>query len=143
MVELRVSVPNRPGVVADVALALGRASVNIVDMALYPAADNTTGSIALWIAGDDDAREAEGLIDGARLHGGAAVTFFAPAAAGLRGTLAAPPDKSISHRAALLAAMTSDPVQVTGYLDAEDTRSTLRAVQALGAIVEPRADESC
>jgi prephenate dehydrogenase len=62
MVELRVSVPNRPGVVADVALALGRASVNIVDMALYPAADNTTGSIALWIAGDDDAREAEGLI---------------------------------------------------------------------------------
>ena len=62
VVELRVSVPNRPGVVAEVALALGRASVNIVDMALYPAADNTTGSIALWIAGDDDAREAEGLI---------------------------------------------------------------------------------
>jgi prephenate dehydrogenase len=60
--ELRVSVPNRPGVVAEVALALGRASVNIVDMALYPAADNTTGSIALWIAGDDDAHEAEGLI---------------------------------------------------------------------------------
>ena len=64
VVELRVSVPNRPGVVAEVALALGRASVNIVDMALYPAADNTTGSIALWIAGDDDAREAEGLIAG-------------------------------------------------------------------------------
>ena len=62
VVELRVSVPNRPGVVAEVALALGRASVNIVDMALYPAADNTTGSIALWIAGEDDAAEAEGLI---------------------------------------------------------------------------------
>jgi prephenate dehydrogenase len=60
--ELRVSVPNRPGVVAEVALALGRAQVNIVDMALYPAADNTTGSIALWIAGEPDAAEAEGLI---------------------------------------------------------------------------------
>ena len=60
--ELRVSVPNRPGVVAEVALALGRASVNIVDMALYPAPDNSTGSIALWIAGDEDAREAEALI---------------------------------------------------------------------------------
>jgi prephenate dehydrogenase len=60
--ELRVAVPNRPGVVAEVALALGRASVNIVDMALYPAADNTSGSIALWIAGDADAREAEELI---------------------------------------------------------------------------------
>jgi 3-phosphoshikimate 1-carboxyvinyltransferase len=67
--------------------------------------------------------------------------FFAPAASGLRGTLVAPPDKSISHRAALLAAMTSDPVRVTGYLDAEDTRSTLRAVQALGAIVETRPDD--
>ena len=64
VVELRVSVPNRPGVVAEVALALGRASVNIADMALYPAADNTTGSIALWIAGAGDAREAEGLIAG-------------------------------------------------------------------------------
>jgi prephenate dehydrogenase len=64
VIELRVSVPNRPGVVAEVALALGRAQVNIVDMALYPAADNTTGSIALWIAGEKDAVEAEGLIGG-------------------------------------------------------------------------------
>jgi 3-phosphoshikimate 1-carboxyvinyltransferase len=69
------------------------------------------------------------------------VTFFAPTSSGLRGTLAAPPDKSISHRAALLAAMTSGPVRVTGYLDAEDTRSTLCAVQALGAIVEARPDD--
>jgi prephenate dehydrogenase len=64
VIELRASVPNRPGVVAEVALALGRAQVNIVDMALYPAADNTTGSIALWIAGEADAAEAEGLIGG-------------------------------------------------------------------------------
>ncbi len=58
----------------------------------------------------------------------------------LRGTLAAPPDKSLSHRAALLAAMTDEPVTVTGYLDAADTNSTLAAVQALGALVERRAD---
>jgi prephenate dehydrogenase len=64
VIELRVSVPNRPGVVAEVALALGHAQVNIVDMALYPAADNTTGSIALWIAGEPDAAEAEALIGG-------------------------------------------------------------------------------
>src|SRR3954454_5960167 len=54
----------------------------------------------------------------------------------LRGTVAAPADKSLSHRAALLAAMTVDPVRITGYLDAEDTNSTLAAVQALGALVE-------
>ncbi len=56
----------------------------------------------------------------------------------LRGTLAAPPDKSLSHRAALLAAMTDEPVAITGFLDAEDTNSTLAAVQALGALVERR-----
>jgi prephenate dehydrogenase len=60
--ELRVSVPNRPGVVAEVAVGLGRRSVNIVDMALYPAADNASGVIALWVAGD--AAEAERVIEG-------------------------------------------------------------------------------
>jgi len=58
----------------------------------------------------------------------------------LRGTLAAPADKSLSHRAALLAAMTSDPVRVTGYLDAADTNSTLAAVEALGSLVDRGAD---
>lgn len=57
----------------------------------------------------------------------------------LRGTLRAPGDKSMSHRAALFGAMSADPVHVTGYLDAADTRSTLSAVQALGALVEEGA----
>jgi 3-phosphoshikimate 1-carboxyvinyltransferase len=60
---------------------------------------------------------------------------FAPSGP-LRGTLTVAPDKSISHRAALLAAMGVDPVRITGYLDAEDTNSTLAAVRALGALVE-------
>ena len=61
--ELRVAVPNRPGVVAELALALGRASVNIVDMALYPASDNASGVVALWIAGDAAAGEAQALVE--------------------------------------------------------------------------------
>jgi prephenate dehydrogenase len=60
--ELRVRVPNRPGIVAEIALALGRAGVNIEDMALYPAADMTSGAISLYIAGDDEASRAEELI---------------------------------------------------------------------------------
>jgi prephenate dehydrogenase len=60
--ELRVRVPNRPGIVAEVALELGRAGVNIEDMALYPAADMTSGAISLYIAGDDQAERAAGLI---------------------------------------------------------------------------------
>ena len=67
------------------------------------------------------------------------VTF--PPSDGLRGTFTPPADKSISHRAALLAAMASEPVSVRNYLDAADTNSTLAAVAAVGAIVQHGADE--
>ena len=62
--ELRLTVPNRPGIVAQVALALGRADVNIVDMALAPAADMRSGAMTLWIAGDGQAARAKELIAG-------------------------------------------------------------------------------
>jgi prephenate dehydrogenase len=61
--ELRVSVPNRPGVIAEVALALGRAGINITDLALYPAPDMREGVVALWIAGAERARRTEELIE--------------------------------------------------------------------------------
>jgi 3-phosphoshikimate 1-carboxyvinyltransferase len=51
----------------------------------------------------------------------------------LRGTLRPPPDKSVSHRAALIAAMGEGETSIEGYLDSADTRSTLAAVQTLGA----------
>jgi 3-phosphoshikimate 1-carboxyvinyltransferase len=54
----------------------------------------------------------------------------------LRGSLRPPSDKSISHRAALIAAMGEGETEVSGYLDAADTRSTLAAVEALGAGVK-------
>ena len=57
----------------------------------------------------------------------------------LRGRLASPADKSISHRAAIIGAMASEPVRIRDYLDAADTSSTLAAVRELGAIVEQRA----
>jgi prephenate dehydrogenase len=60
--ELRVSVPNSPGVVAEIALALGRAGVNIADMALSPSEDRSQGVVALWVAGDAQAERAGELI---------------------------------------------------------------------------------
>ncbi|MEA2316201.1 MAG: 3-phosphoshikimate 1-carboxyvinyltransferase [Solirubrobacteraceae bacterium] len=54
----------------------------------------------------------------------------------LRGELRPPADKSISHRAAILAAMATQPVRVRNYLQAEDTLSTLNAVRAVGAQVD-------
>jgi 3-phosphoshikimate 1-carboxyvinyltransferase len=62
---------------------------------------------------------------------------FEPAR-GLHGELRAPADKSISHRAALLGAMSSEPTRIENYLHAADTDSTLAAVRALGALVEER-----
>ena len=61
--EIRAAVPNKPGVVAEIALALGRAGINISDMSLAPEADNRTGVIALWV-GAGDAERAIGLVAG-------------------------------------------------------------------------------
>lgn len=54
--EIRAAVPNRPGVVAEIALALGRAAINISDMSLTPEPDNRTGAITLTVAGEDAER---------------------------------------------------------------------------------------
>ena len=54
----------------------------------------------------------------------------------LRGSLRPPPDKSISHRAAIVAAMGEGSLAIDDYLDSRDTRSTLAAIQRLGATVE-------
>ena len=62
LLELRVAVENRPGTVAEIALALGRAGVNIEDMSLFPAADQRTGAISLWIAGLGEARRAAEIV---------------------------------------------------------------------------------
>jgi 3-phosphoshikimate 1-carboxyvinyltransferase len=60
----------------------------------------------------------------------------------LRGEFRPPPDKSVSHRAALIGAMADGPTRITGYLDSADTRATLRAVSAVGAEVrEGEADD--
>jgi prephenate dehydrogenase len=56
--ELRIVVSNKPGTIAELALALGEAGVNIEDMALHPAPDMTSGAVSLWVAGDEQAAKA-------------------------------------------------------------------------------------
>jgi 3-phosphoshikimate 1-carboxyvinyltransferase len=60
----------------------------------------------------------------------------------LRGSLVPPADKSVSHRAALIAAMGEGETTIENYLDAADTRSTLAAIAALGADVEGMGAEA-
>ncbi len=68
-------------------------------------------------------------------------TSFEPSGP-LSGSLTPPPDKSISHRAALFAAMADGPSEIAGFLDSADTRSTLGAVRTLGAGVKVTQGEN-
>jgi 3-phosphoshikimate 1-carboxyvinyltransferase len=57
-------------------------------------------------------------------------------AAALRGDIAVPGDKSISHRALLVGAIAEGETQVDGFGASEDTLATAAAMRALGAGVE-------
>ena len=59
-----------------------------------------------------------------------------PPARTFAGEVRVPGDKSVSHRAVMLGAIANGETEVTGFLEAEDTRATLRAVRALGITVE-------
>jgi 3-phosphoshikimate 1-carboxyvinyltransferase len=54
----------------------------------------------------------------------------------LVGHVVVPGDKSISHRAALLASVATGAVEIVGFGRSGDTESTLRAVRSLGADVD-------
>lgn len=58
----------------------------------------------------------------------------------MRGTIQVPGDKSISHRALMLAALADGTSDLRGLLRSEDIESTARALRALGAHVPALAD---
>ncbi|AQR60911.1 3-phosphoshikimate 1-carboxyvinyltransferase [Brevundimonas sp. LM2] len=58
--------------------------------------------------------------------------------AALHGTVRAPGDKSMSHRALILGAMASGVTEIEGLLEGEDVLATARAAEAFGARVERR-----
>ncbi|MFQ5607693.1 MAG: 3-phosphoshikimate 1-carboxyvinyltransferase [Candidatus Zixiibacteriota bacterium] len=54
----------------------------------------------------------------------------------ISGALALPGDKSISHRAALMGLLVSEPLQITNYSDGADCEATLAAVESLGVEIQ-------
>ena len=62
-------------------------------------------------------------------------------AARLRGELRLPGDKSISHRALLLATLAAGRSRISGSSDGADVRSTAAAMRALGATVDVAPDD--
>ena len=65
---------------------------------------------------------------------------FEPAAK-LEGHIAVPGDKSISHRALLIGAVSDGETHVRGWGRSGDTESTLGAVRALGVAVDELGPE--
>ncbi len=57
------------------------------------------------------------------------------------GELRVPGDKSVSHRAAMLAALANGTSTLRGFLASEDCLNTLAAVEALGATVERKGTD--
>src|SRR5438477_6223225 len=57
----------------------------------------------------------------------------------LKGRVRVPGDKSISHRALILGALTVGETAITGLLEGEDVINTSKAMRALGAKVERTA----
>ncbi len=58
----------------------------------------------------------------------------------LRGSIIIPPDKSISHRAAMFAALTKGVVNIKNFSKGADCHSTLKIVQQLGCEVKFHTD---
>ena len=65
----------------------------------------------------------------------------ATGARALQGVVSVSGDKSISHRAALLAALSPEPSRIRGLATALDCRASLRAAEQLGAVVSQRDGE--
>jgi 3-phosphoshikimate 1-carboxyvinyltransferase len=59
--------------------------------------------------------------------------------AGIRGRLAVPGDKSISHRALMLSGIATGPSEIRGFLASEDCLASLAAMRALGVPIEQPA----
>ena len=59
----------------------------------------------------------------------------------MTGEITPPGDKSISHRALMLAAVTRGKSRIRGVLDSADVQSTARALRALGADVPALSDQ--
>jgi 3-phosphoshikimate 1-carboxyvinyltransferase len=55
---------------------------------------------------------------------------------GLHGEISLPGDKSISHRSVLFSAIADGDTEISGFLVADDTQNSAKAVQAMGIKVE-------
>ena len=64
------------------------------------------------------------------------------AGAPLQGRIRVPGDKSVSHRAIMLASLAEGVSRIDGFLEGEDTRATAAVFQQLGVTIEAPSPQS-
>ena len=69
------------------------------------------------------------------------MTDLISSVSGLRGTVTVPGDKSISHRAVMLGALSSGMTHITGFLMGEDCLSTISCFRKMGVDITISDDE--
>ena len=70
------------------------------------------------------------------MHSEIAIPMISSRSGPLKGRVRAPGDKSISHRALILAALTVGRTRISGLLEGEDVLNTAKVLRLLGAQVE-------
>ncbi len=70
------------------------------------------------------------------MAGGAGARYRIEPGGDIAGELTVPGDKSISHRALMLGGIAEGNTQIAGFLAGEDCLATMRALQALGVLIE-------
>src|ERR1044072_358243 len=77
-----------------------------------------------------------------RMSGSAPLPYSICARGPLRGTVAVPGDKSISHRSLMFAGLAVGESRIEGLLEGEDVLATAAAMRAMGAEITRGADGS-
>ena len=148
LAELRIPVPDRAGVLAEITSLAADAGIGIYDIEIAHSAEGPRGVLILVVDGADAATLGAAVeAKGYRVPGGApVVTSRAPqilvvdGGVPCRGTVRTPGEKSISHRSVLLAALAEGTSVVHGLSDGADVAASLAAVEAMGVAVE-RGDD--
>ena len=140
LVELRIPVPDRPGVIAEVTTLAGRLGVNIADFEIAHSLEGGAGVLVLVVAGRRRRRVRRRAArarlphrpDGAaREHDRARRTSSRSAGrARCAARVRVPGDKSISHRALLFAAIADGASTIANLATGDDVARDPRRARA-------------
>ena len=137
--QLRVHIPDRPGVLAGIFQALGAERINVEDFEMEHLSTERGGTLTVLVAGEAEAERAVALLEAQGYGvvvgaGDRTVTLVEPAVS-VRGALEVPGVKGICQRGVLLGAIAEGETEVRGFGRAADTESAISVARQLGAEV--------